>query len=159
MSLTRLTAAFLLASLACSSGRREAATPAPSASAGTDTTPAHHAAAPAPSAASAASAAPAPGAAAAAQPDDSVRRLAPPAMAYSHGWMPLASTGVDRFLRAHPEYDGRGVLIGILDTGIDPAVPGLTTTSAGGPKVLDLRNFSAEGKVPLSRVSPVGDSV
>ncbi|HET7469271.1 MAG TPA: S8 family serine peptidase, partial [Gemmatimonadales bacterium] len=73
--------------------------------------------------------------------------------------MPLASTGVDRFLKAHPEYDGRGVLIGILDTGIDPAIPGLLTTSTGSPKVLDVRNFSAEGKVPLSRITPVGDSV
>jgi subtilisin family serine protease len=80
-------------------------------------------------------------------------------MAYAHGWMPLASTAVDRFLRAHPEYDGRGVLIGILDTGIDPAVPGLTTASTGNPKVLDLRDFSGEGAVPLSRVSPAGDSV
>lgn len=90
---------------------------------------------------------------------DSVRRVAPPQVAYAHAWMPLGSTGVDRFLRAHPTYDGRGVLIGILDTGIDPAVPGLATTSAGGPKVLDLRDFSGEGAVALSRVTPSGDSV
>jgi subtilisin family serine protease len=73
--------------------------------------------------------------------------------------MPLASTGVDRFLRAHPTYDGRGVLIGILDTGIDPGVPGLSTTTTGGPKILDLRDFSGEGAVPLARVTPAGDSV
>jgi len=163
MFLSRLSAAFLLAALACSSGRRDAATPAPSVA--TDTTPARRAAPAAPAAPAspgAASAAPAPrdsAAADTAEPDDSVRRLAPPAMAYSHGWMPLASTGVDRFLKAHPEYDGRGVLIGILDTGIDPSIPGLGTTSTGSPKVLDLRNFSSEGKVPLSRISPVGDSV
>ena len=41
-------------------------------------------------------------------PADSVRRVAPPEVAYAHGWMPLASTGVDRFLRAHPGADGRG---------------------------------------------------
>jgi tripeptidyl-peptidase-2 len=91
--------------------------------------------------------------------DDSVRRVAPPQVAYAHGWMPLASTGVDRFLRAHPDYDGRGVLIGILDTGIDPAVPGLTTTSTGSPKMIDLRDFSGEGAVPLAPVTPKGDSV
>ena len=104
---------------------------------------------------------PAPGAAArpAAPATDSVQRLAPPEVAYAHGWMPLASTGVDRFLRAHPDYDGRGVLIGILDTGIDPGVPGLATTSTGGPKVLDLRDFSGEGAVPLTRVTPNADSV
>ncbi len=91
--------------------------------------------------------------------DDSVRRVAPPQVAYAHGWMPLSSTGVDRFLRAHPDYDGRGVLIGILDTGIDPTVPGLATTSGGSPKVLDVRDFSAEGAVHLTRVTPAGDSV
>jgi subtilisin family serine protease len=73
--------------------------------------------------------------------------------------MPLTSTGVDRFLKAHPEYDGRGVLIGILDTGIDPSVPGLSTTSTGLPKVLDVRDFSGEGSVPLMRVTPKGDSI
>jgi subtilisin family serine protease len=73
--------------------------------------------------------------------------------------MPLASTAVDRFLRAHPEYDGRGVLIAILDTGIDPGVPGLATTSTNAPKIADLRDFSGEGAVPLTRVTPSGDSV
>jgi subtilisin family serine protease len=73
--------------------------------------------------------------------------------------MPLSSTGVDRFLKAHPEYDGRGVLIGILDEGVDPTVPGLLTTSSGGPKVLDLRDFSDEGRVALARIAPAGDSV
>ncbi len=91
--------------------------------------------------------------------EDSVRRVAPPQVAYAHGWMPLSSTGVDKFLRAHPEYDGRGVLIGILDTGIDPSVPGLATTTTGSPKVLDVRDFSGEGTVALSRVAPAGDSV
>ena len=90
---------------------------------------------------------------------DSVQRLAPPQVAHAHGWMALASTGVDRLLRAHPEYDGRGVLIGILDTGIDPGVPGLATTSTGSPKLLDLRDFSGEGAVALSPVTPRGDSV
>ena len=91
--------------------------------------------------------------------DDSVRRVAPPQVAYAHGWMPLASTGVDRFLRAHPDYDGRGVLIGILDTGVDPTVPGLATTSTGSPKMIDLRDFSDEGLVPLAPVTPKGDSL
>ncbi len=90
---------------------------------------------------------------------DSVGRIAPPAAAYARGWMPVSSTGVERFLRAHPEFDGRGVLIGILDTGIDPGIPGLMTTTTGSPKVLDLRDFSGEGAVPLAVVRATGDSV
>lgn len=86
-------------------------------------------------------------------------RLAPPAIAYARGWMPLASTRADAFRRAHPEADGRGVLIAILDTGIDPSVPGLGTTSTGERKVLDLRDFSGEGAVALRRLAPRGDTV
>jgi len=73
--------------------------------------------------------------------------------------MPLAATGVDRFLKAHPDWDGRGVLIGILDSGLDPGIPGLITTSTGQRKILDLRDFSGEGSVPLTRVTPAGDRV
>src|SRR5687767_6400446 len=71
-----------------------------------------------------------------------VKRMAPPEVALAHGWMPVASTGADRFVREHPAFDGRGVLIAILDTGVDPGVPGLLTTSTGSPKVVDVRDFS-----------------
>jgi tripeptidyl-peptidase II len=93
------------------------------------------------------------------EPEDTLRPMVPADAAYAHGWMPLASTGVDQFVRAHPSYDGRNVLIGILDTGIDPGIPGLDKTSTGDPKILDLRDFSGEGAVPLQRVTPTGDVV
>ena len=86
-------------------------------------------------------------------------RVADPADAYRNGWMPLAETGVDDFLRAHPTFDGRGVLIAILDTGIDAGVAGLGTTSTGERKILDLRDFTGEGAVPLAPISPEGDAV
>src|SRR5881397_1484717 len=73
------------------------------------------------------------------------------------GLMPLRSTGVEQFRAKHTTYDGRGVLIAILDTGVDPAVPGLIVTSAGAPKILDLRDFSGEGRVALSPVVPTAD--
>src|SRR5882762_1352562 len=73
-----------------------------------------------------------------------------PAVAYMLGLMPLKSTGVDIFRALHPTYDGRGVLIAILDSGIDPGVPGLITTSTGAPKVIELRDFSDEGRIPLT---------
>jgi subtilisin family serine protease len=81
----------------------------------------------------------------------------PPPVALLSGLMPLHSTGVDQFRAAHPSYDGRGVLIAILDTGVDPGVDGLITTSTGAPKVVELRDFSGEGRVALTPVSPTGD--
>jgi tripeptidyl-peptidase-2 len=92
-------------------------------------------------------------------PEDTLSPMVPADAAYARGWMPLASTGVDQFLRAHPSYDGRNVLIGILDTGIDPGIPGLEKTSTGEPKILDLRDFSNEGVVQLNRLAPSGDVV
>jgi subtilisin family serine protease len=93
----------------------------------------------------------------AAQPEP--QPILPPAEALARGWMPLAPTGVNRLLRAHPDWDGRGVVIGILDSGIDPGIPGLITTSTGQRKILDLRDFSGEGAVSLARVTPAGDQV
>ncbi len=87
------------------------------------------------------------------------RPIAPADAAFASGWMPLAATGVPAFRRAHPEADGRGVLIAILDSGIDPGAAGLSTTSTGDPKILDLRDFSAEGRIHLDRVVPEGDHV
>ena len=104
------------------------------------------------------SATPAPAASSVAQ-----RKLPPPVLApeaaFRRGWMPLAPTGIPVFAAAHPTYDGRGVLIAILDSGIDPTIPGLGLTSTGDRKILDLRDFSGEGRVALTRLTPAGDTV
>ncbi|HXF96452.1 MAG TPA: S8 family serine peptidase, partial [Gemmatimonadales bacterium] len=89
--------------------------------------------------------------------DGGAKPVLPPTVAYVAGLMPLSTTGVGEFLRAHPAYDGRGVLIAILDSGIDAGAPGLVVTSTGAPKVLDLRDFSGEGRVALVPVEPAGD--
>ena len=83
----------------------------------------------------------------------------PATLALARGWMPLAATGIPAFLARHPQWDGRGVLIAILDSGIDPGAPGLDSTTTGRPKLLDLRNFSSEGRVELVPVAPSRDSV
>lgn len=75
------------------------------------------------------------------------------------GLLPRRATGVERFAMEHPEADGRGVLIGIMDSGLDAGLPGLRHTTTGEPKILDVRDFSGEGRIALTRVSAVGDVV
>ena len=112
--------------------------------------------APAPAAAGAAPLAPAPAVADNTAPK-SREPVAPPQLAYRLGLMPLAGTGADVWRIAHPAYDGRGVLIAILDSGVDPGVAGLQSTTTGGEKILDLRNFSGDGDVALDLVRPSAD--
>ena len=90
----------------------------------------------------------------AAPPPERAQPALPPPVAFMAGLMPLKSTGVDQFRAKHPTYDGRGVLIGILDTGVDPGVDGLITSSTGASKIVELRDFSDEGRVALSPVTP-----
>ncbi|MBM4372941.1 MAG: S8 family serine peptidase, partial [Deltaproteobacteria bacterium] len=59
--------------------------------------------------------------------------------------------GARDFVRAHPEWDGRGVVVAVLDTGVDPSVPGLAALPQGGPKVIEARDFTGQGTVKLRR--------
>ncbi len=52
-------------------------------------------------------------------------------------YMPTNETGAVAFKAGHKKWDGRGVTIGILDSGIDLAHPALRTTSTGARKVTD----------------------
>jgi subtilisin family serine protease len=67
----------------------------------------------------------------------------------SQTFLALKSTGVEDFLKQHPEYDGRGTIIIVLDTGVDMGIDGLTKTSTGKVKVIDVQDFTGEGDMPF----------
>jgi len=52
-------------------------------------------------------------------------------------YMPTRDTGAAQFLAAHPTWDGRGVTIGQVDTGVSLDHPSLLTTSTGERKIVD----------------------
>jgi len=54
-----------------------------------------------------------------------------------NAYMPIRDIGASEFLAAHPTWDGRGVTIGIVDTGVSLDHPSLTTTSTGDRKIVD----------------------
>ncbi len=62
-------------------------------------------------------------------------------------FLTLNSTGVEEFLKLYPEYDGRGTIVLVLDTGIDMGIDGLTKTSTGEVKVIDVQDFTGQGDV------------
>jgi subtilisin family serine protease len=87
------------------------------------------------------------------------RPIVPPELAHQRGFLPRDATGTVAFLAEQPRWDGRGVLLGILDSGLDAGVPGFDSTTAGRPKVVDLRDFSGEGAIALSAPVITGDTV
>jgi subtilisin family serine protease len=62
-------------------------------------------------------------------------------------FLSVANTGVEEFHNLYPEYDGRGTIIFILDTGVDIGVDGLTKTSTGKTKVIDVQDFTHQGDI------------
>ena len=52
-------------------------------------------------------------------------------------YLPTAETGSVDFKKKHPTYDGRGVTIGIMDSGVDIDHPALQKTTTGERKIAD----------------------
>ena len=55
----------------------------------------------------------------------------------NNAYMPIRDIGASQFMASNPTWDGRGVTIGILDTGVSLDHPSLLTTSTGEPKIVD----------------------
>lgn len=52
-------------------------------------------------------------------------------------YLPTHETGAVAFKASNPTWDGRGVTIGVLDSGVDLDTPALTMTSTGERKIVD----------------------
>ncbi len=76
-----------------------------------------------------------------------------PSQAENIPWTQLSvsTCNVDQFLKAHPEINGKGIVIAVLDTGVDMGVAGLRETPDGQVKVVDAQDFSGQGDVEISR--------
>jgi hypothetical protein len=73
----------------------------------------------------------------------------------SNPYMPTKDTGSTAFKAQHKTWDGRGITIGILDSGIDLDSPALRTTSTGEEKVTDW--FTATDPVTEGSLVTGGD--
>ncbi|MGE5680001.1 MAG: S8 family serine peptidase [Bacillota bacterium] len=65
----------------------------------------------------------------------------------SQTFLDLKATGVEEFLAKYPQYDGRGTILIILDTGVDMGIDGLKTASTGETKMVDVRDFTGQGDI------------
>lgn len=72
-----------------------------------------------------------------AAPSDALPKAPSAATPDSNAYMPTRETGSVKFKDDNPRYDGRGVTIGIMDSGVDPTHPALAKTTTGERKLVD----------------------
>ena len=81
--------------------------------------------------------------------------LAPGAPFPEAGLLPKEETGVPGILEENPSYDGRGICVAVLDSGIDPGAEGFQQTSDLSPKLVDLVDATGSGDVDTSAIAPI----
>ncbi|MBI9073202.1 MAG: S8 family serine peptidase [Melioribacteraceae bacterium] len=64
-------------------------------------------------------------------------------------FLSLKNTNVAKFLEKHPEYDGRGTIVYIFDTGVDQGIDGLKYLPDGKVKVVDVQDFTGQGDIEI----------
>lgn len=69
---------------------------------------------------------------------------------WQSGILPKGCTQAQEFVDRNKSWDGRGVVVGVLDTGVDPLAPGLNSrTSDGKQKVIHVVDCSGSGDVAM----------
>ncbi len=66
-------------------------------------------------------------------------------------FMDKNTIGANEFIKQNSQNDGRGIVVFILDSGVDPSIKGLQLTSQGKVKVIEMQDFSGQTVISLSK--------
>ena len=75
------------------------------------------------------------------------------------GYLPKEDLGIPEFLERHPGCDGGGIIVAVLDTGLDLLNPGLQVTPSGRPKIIDYWDATDTGRISLPGATVTTDSL